>query len=47
MTLVNTKYAVVMNEEDVPFENYEYVTNYYSMKIYQNLDYYITLYFLL
>ena len=40
MTLVNTKYAVVMNEEDVPFENYEYVTNYYSMKIYQNLDYY-------
>ncbi len=40
MTLVSTKYAVVMNEEDVPFTNYQFVANYYSMKVYENLDYY-------
>ncbi len=40
MTLVSTKYAVVMNEEDVPFTNYKYVADYYSMKVYENLDYY-------
>ena len=40
MTLVSTKYAVVMNEEDVPFTNYKFVANYYSMQVYENLDYY-------
>ncbi len=40
MTLVSTKYAVVMKEEDVPFENYKFVANYYSMQVYENLDYF-------
>lgn len=39
MNLVSTKYAVVMNEEDVPFTNYEFVGYYYSMQVYENLDY--------
>lgn len=40
MTLLSTKYAVVMNEEDVPFLHSHYVTNYFEMKIYENEDYY-------
>ena len=39
LNLVSVKYALVTAEEQVPFKNYRYVDDYYSMKIYENLDY--------
>ena len=39
MNLISTKYAVVMDESEVPFENYRFAGNYYAMSVYENLDY--------
>lgn len=40
INFVNTKYAIVTDESQVPFKNYEYVTDFNYFKIYENLDYY-------
>ncbi|MCI5773771.1 MAG: YfhO family protein, partial [Erysipelotrichaceae bacterium] len=40
MNLVNTKYAIVTDESQVPFANYTYVTDFNYFKVYQNNDYY-------
>lgn len=40
MTLVSTKYAIVQKEDEVPFKNYTFVSEYYGMKIYRNDDYF-------
>ncbi len=40
MTLVSTKYAIVSEEEQVPFHNYRFAADYAAMKVYENLDYY-------
>ena len=39
MDLVGTKYALVMDENEVPFTNYEYAGQYLSVSVYRNLDY--------
>lgn len=39
MNLVSAKYAVVTSEDQVPFTNYRYFGEYYSMLVYENLDY--------
>ncbi|MBQ1468588.1 MAG: YfhO family protein [Solobacterium sp.] len=39
LNLCSAKYAVVLDESEVPFKNYEFVTNYYVTSVYRNLDY--------
>ncbi len=40
INFVNTKYAIVTDESQVPFANYQYITDFNYFKIYQNTDYY-------
>lgn len=39
MNLLSTKYAVVTAEDQVPFAHYQYFGDYYSLQVYENLDY--------
>lgn len=38
LNIFNVKYAIVTSEEEIPFNNYEYYSDYKSLKIYRNLD---------
>ena len=40
MTLTSTKYAIVAQEDQVPFRNASFKADYAAMKVYENLDYY-------
>ena len=40
MGLLSVKYAIVMDESDIPFDNYSYVGDFQYIPVYQNDDYY-------